>query len=381
MMSSPGPAATRPAGAIGRLAALVLLAIAAGCGDGDEGPEIPVTVMTRNLYLGVDLTDVVTAPDPEEILKRAAVLWEGVMASDIPARARRLAAEIAEHKPDLVGLQEVEVFRTQIPSDFVFGPQAPPNQLNATTVVFDLLALVRQELEARGAPYRIAVEATYTDAELPARLASGQVIDLRMTDRDVILAREGVEIANPRFTPFETFIPLPLGGPMGGVLVPLRRGLGLVDAVVRGARFTFGNTHLEVGFSQASAFQESQASDLLKMLARVGGHLVLAGDFNSSPDGRGTRSYALITEKLKDVWPATNPQDGGFTCCTSLRSETRTDRTRIDIIFVRGSVTPRAARVVGTDPAGKTEGGLWPSDHAGVLATVGVRAPAGTPAP
>lgn len=362
------PALTRTLGA-----ALVLLAFAGACEGEDEdatGPSVTFKVMTRNLYLGSDLIDVVTAGSRDEIPVRVAKLWANVKDSDIPARAKRLAAEIAEHKPDLVGLQEVEIFRTQHPSDFVWGSS---DVLNAQDVQFDLLTLLKKELEALSEKYVVAVEAPYTDAELPGALEAGALTDVRMTDRDVILVKEGLAFSNPRHMPYNTFIPLPVAGAMG-VTVPMRRGVGLVDVTRDGAVFTFANTHLEVG-GPAAAFQESQARDLLKVLKATPGTQVVLGDFNSAPVvPYTTKSYGLVAEFLTDAWTKLKPGDAGFTCCSELKDANRSDTSRIDIVFYRGKVTPLDIQVIGIDPGKRTENGLWPSDHAGVVATLGVQA-------
>jgi exonuclease III len=68
----------------------------------------------------------------------------------------------------------------------------------------------------------------------------------------------------------------------------------------------------------------------------------------------------------------------GFTCCTDITSPTSMSGERIDIVFVRGGVTPQAAEIVGVDPAKRTAAGLWPSDHAGVVATLQVPGGAAT---
>jgi endonuclease/exonuclease/phosphatase family metal-dependent hydrolase len=353
-----------------RGATLTLLAFigAAACGEEAKGPDVTFKVMTRNLYLGADLLDVVMSPTPAEVPERLAKLWATMLKSDIPARAKLLAAEIAEEKPDLVGLQEVELFRTQTPSDFKFGQALVTN---ASDVRFDFLALLRAELDTLDARYVVAVEAPFTDAELPGALEAGALSDVRMTDRDVILVREGLAISKARHMPYSTFIPLPLGGPMG-VTIPMRRGVGLVDVTHQGASFTFLNTHLEVGGGPASPFQESQANDLKKLLGATPGPLVAVGDFNSPPGGRGTKSYGLLAEVLADVWTKLHPTVDGFTCCTNLLEETRKDRERIDLVFTRGAVSAIEAHVVGIDPARRAPGGQWPSDHAGVVATIGV---------
>ncbi|TVP71501.1 MAG: hypothetical protein EA340_04540 [Nitriliruptor sp.] len=42
----------------------------------------------------------------------------------------------------------------------------------------------------------------------------------------------------------------------------------------------------------------------------------------------------------------------------------------IDLILIRDGMRARDAQVIGIDPALRTPDGLWPSDHAGVVAPV-----------
>jgi hypothetical protein len=46
---------------------------------------------------------------------------------------------------------------------------------------------------------------------------------------------------------------------------------------------------------------------------------------------------------------------------------------RIDLILTFGPVDPLGAAVIGADPRSRTQDGLWPSDHAGVLAALVIR--------
>src|SRR6476659_5047459 len=66
-----------------------------------------VKVMTRNMYFGADLTRSIAATTFPDLLAANAQIWTNVVHSDIPARARLIAREIADNRPDLVGLQEV----------------------------------------------------------------------------------------------------------------------------------------------------------------------------------------------------------------------------------------------------------------------------------
>ena len=170
------------------LAVVVTAGAQLGCDDDDDlvGPGLPVSVYTRNLYLGSDLTPLIGAGSPEGIPGEAAKIWANIQASDFPERAKVLAADIVEAAPDLVALQEVSLYRQQVPSDISPGNTAA----NAEEVVLDFLALLMAEIDARGGGYRVVGEAINADAELPVADAQGGVYDLRLTDRDVILARD-----------------------------------------------------------------------------------------------------------------------------------------------------------------------------------------------
>ncbi|MEJ2052190.1 MAG: hypothetical protein P8Y60_20550, partial [Calditrichota bacterium] len=108
---------------IGLMLALVLVAgavspaLAAGK-DTVKGPKI--NVMTRNLYLGADIFKVVDAAqtDPTSVPFVVAQVYQTMLYTNFWARAEGIADEIAENKPQVVGLQEVETFYKQTPGDF-----------------------------------------------------------------------------------------------------------------------------------------------------------------------------------------------------------------------------------------------------------------------
>src|SRR5215207_6106324 len=107
------------------LAVLMALACAAGLAgpaQAEAGPKI--SVMTRNVYLGGDLTPSITAPTLAAFLAANAALLGHVDLMDFPARAELIAREITEHKPDVVGLQEVALWRTG-----AFNDPAPATQV------------------------------------------------------------------------------------------------------------------------------------------------------------------------------------------------------------------------------------------------------------
>jgi len=346
---------------------VVLFAATTGACKKDDGglvgPGLPITVFTHNLYLGSDTNALVTIPSPAAVPDETATMWAHVQASNFPERAKVLADQIVAAAPDLVALQEVTLYRQQIPSDYQPGDSVP----NATDVVLDFLTILMAEIDARGGGYRVVGEAPNVDGEVPVSDGAGGVFDLRLTDRDVILARDSVQTSNFVAQNFDNKFSFIAGG-SGGVPLALTRGFSHVDAVVGDAHFTFANTHLEIQLLQAT--QIAQATELVAGLRSTPDPVLLLGDFNSAP---GMSSYPLLTTTYNDAFDHTMTDGPGDTCCQAedLRNADSTAGERIDLVLYRGRFRVNDVTVPGTDPAtGRTPDGLWPSDHFGVLAHV-----------
>jgi endonuclease/exonuclease/phosphatase family metal-dependent hydrolase len=329
--------------------------------------------MTRNLYLGAPLQPIFAAAatgNPNALVAASTVAWNTVLASNFPGRAVELADELADEMPDLVGLQEVTLYRTG-----PFNPGAP-----ATTVTLDFLQELMDEIEARGLPYEVVNEVSAFDGELTVIGATG-LMDVRLTDRDVILARTDVpsslmKLSNKQSDLYDAALvfesPLFPNGEL-----PIRRGWTSVDVKSRGQKFRFIDTHLEA-FNDTA--QEAQSLELLAGPAATSMPVVMAGDFNSNADGSGSDSYGnIVGAGFTDAWSEVFPAASGFTCCHAANLTGPPSLTsRIDILFHRGGdLRAREAEIVGEVEADKTAAGLWPSDHAGVLATMGFGPPAG----
>src|SRR5688572_2969936 len=140
----------------------------------------PLTLMTWNLYLGADLSPIFVATTPQEFVASVGSAYNKIQVSNFVERANSIVNEIKQTRPDLIGLQEVSLLRTQSPSD---GPVTP-----ATNVSLDYLQILIDALNVRGLNYEPIVVQTAFDAEVPG-LISGSLVDLRLTDREVILAR------------------------------------------------------------------------------------------------------------------------------------------------------------------------------------------------
>jgi exonuclease III len=73
-----------------------------------------------------------------------------------------------------------------------------------------------------------------------------------------------------------------------------------------------------------------------------------------------------------DAFRTARPTDPGFTFgqAENLLNVISSMSHRIDLVQFRGSFTVEDVQVVGASPADRTRLGLWPSDHAGVAATL-----------
>jgi endonuclease/exonuclease/phosphatase family metal-dependent hydrolase len=335
------------------LAAAVALAALFGVAATGAKRPLTVTVMTRNLYLGANLDAIVQAKTPPEAFAAVEKGWQQVQANDFPIRARGIAREIAQVKPDLVGFQELTLYRTQTPADFTVTP--------ATHVVLDYARELRRALATRKLKYRFVAIAPWTDAELPS--GNPPTMDIRLTVRDGLLVRnaKNLKVLSVRKTQYMTTTPL-----FGGLVVAKR---GYIDATVslNGRRFTVATTHLE-SFSNAS--QVAQGQELGASLSAGKLPTVLLGDLNSRADGTGTPTHAnLLALGFRDAWTEAHPSDVGLSCChgDDLRELGGPFYSRIDYVLLRNGFRAVAAGIVGDKPADRV-GGLWPSDHAGVWA-------------
>jgi endonuclease/exonuclease/phosphatase family metal-dependent hydrolase len=393
-------------------------------------PKGQVKVMTRNLYLGADLTPALEAEGTTELAVAAQNIWNTVHQTNFPKRAKLLAAEIAKAKPDLVGLQEVALWR----GDYI-GPQDGPVTA-ATTTEVDFLALLMKQLKKQGADYRIVQKqqemdiesplSAYSTAcddefdEWPARCAA----DGRLTMRDVILANNSKK-ANVK-TKFEHSAQYSddhsLQVVVAGVLpVVVHRGWEFTEANVRGTQFRFLNTHLEAfdngsfGSTGQGEVREAQAQDLVQKLGdpgvavpgpatrqSAGTPVVALGDFNSDDDTVGDDGDVLAYEALTDpdddpstAGPLTELSTGATapgaegSCCFSghddedgVFSGLLSDMDhQVDHVFVTNTqagpedpIVPDAqavkTTVVGQDQAVFNQNDIWPSDHSGLVTTL-----------
>lgn len=224
---------------------------------------------------------------------------------------------------------------------------------------------------------------------------------VRVIDRDVILARGDVA-TNPvamicarpepdgsgcNYTNFATVTSL--AGP-----IDVERGFVAVDAWVKEAEYRFVNTHLEQHFPSddplSPGLQAAQATELSFTLAmnpspNPDSRLVLAGDINSSPAHAPTALFEPPYQQfangltifgtpafapMADTWLLRPGKPKGFTCCEAadLLNASSEQYERIDVVFARPAPIKVKANVMDNESTDKTASGLWPSDHASVIA-------------
>jgi endonuclease/exonuclease/phosphatase family metal-dependent hydrolase len=317
-----------------------------------------VTVMSWNVYFGMDVGPILSVTDPAGLIAAFATAWEQVQATNIFERAEIIAGEIARTKPDLIGLQEVAQFFVTVARE--------------TVIKYDFLESIILALSTRGLFYVPLMVRNDLDQTVPIDMAGTLV---RILDRHVVLLRikeptTGMRPYSVRSETFSTLFQIP-NAIVGPITVP--RSWISIDVMIHSSRFRLIETHLE---SLSTTVQAAQAQELLAGPANAELPVVMLGDFNSDPEPNApnaTPTYsAIIAAGYEDVWTTVNANAHGNTCChqPDLRNVVSELGRRIDLILVHGLTKAIDAKLVGDQPTDRTSSGLWPSDHAGVVATL-----------
>jgi endonuclease/exonuclease/phosphatase family metal-dependent hydrolase len=354
-------------------------AVASAAAAHDNGRGKVVNVMTRNVYLGADLSPAIAAKSLAEVVTANGVILREVIENDFPTRAEGLADEILQTKPDLVGLQEVALWQTT--------PITPAG----TALTLDYLDLLLAELNegkgknGKGKPqYSVVVVQNEFDLEAPAdangipgdgppipELGNAEVMG-HLTMRDVILVRHGAGIQtwNEQGGNFKTLLELPVAGQK----VAVKRGWTATDAKVRGSgAFRFVNTHLE---AFDPFIREAQAKELVAPDGPATSSLpvVLVGDINSDDDTVNPPN-TLAYQALLDAGMESRSTDDPLSCCLKSSKlavgkggDVSDFDHQVDHILTRdpAQITLQSSLVTGLFPVN----GFWNSDHAGVFSAL-----------
>lgn len=320
-----------------------------------------LTVMSQNLYLGANLDLLLTATQPEDFLE----VFTQLMTSNYDGfkRAQKLAMQIAEESPHLVGLQEVTEYTFTTP---------------AGTQVLDFLDILQIYLSFMPTPYTWTAyrnDMAYTG---PIALPGLPVITYR--DADAILVRNDVEVlGDVTKVLYDDFVTLSIGP----TDLDMYRGYLALTARVDGQTVRFATTHLEV--QRFAETQTAQVGQLIEELEESTVPVVLVGDFNSAanhdaaPESTSPAYRMLRNAGYSDLWLREPHSVAGYTCCqgATLQNLVSELDQRLDLILVKDGNAGFGGKsemdIIGEELSDLFDVGpfyLWPSDHAGVVATI-----------
>jgi len=380
-----------------------------------QAAEEPLTVMSRNLYLGADVgVALELIPD---FPAAAQFMWDQVAATDFALRAPALAREVISANADVVGLQEATNWYCK------------KNLLSKKVVVFNFTEQFLAATKAAGVEYvlarkgeQVALNIGYSIPAIPyLTMVSDPKTFQPLFDSDSAacgfeigdaiavkkeLATKILQVGNTEYDVSYSIVPK---------LMTIYRGYTWVDLEHNGSKVRIISTHLESLWDSNKVPNAAlQAQQLISDTAQTKMPLIVIGDFNSDPrdprpDAKSNpggqpeaskecsaqvanptinsaidtcNAYWLMRKAgFIDVGPdATNPKNftWGMNALLTGADEKRliaaqalgnragfTDR--LDYIFLKNGAVAVAASLVGTSPYKE---GAWSTDHAGITATI-----------
>jgi hypothetical protein len=324
------------------------------------------TVMTYNVNEGTDFQQVVGAQTLPQFLLGVGQIVTQVQGTNPPERMQAVAGKILEVQPELLSLQEVDQWYTGI-----FDPIA--GTCGSMILQYDMLQDLLSALAAQGGHYEVAVQVTQNAfPPTPGLIPPADYICVAVTDYNVVLARTDLpswifQWSNPQSGQYvnELVLPTPVGP------VPYPRAWASVDAQFFGHSFLYINTHLE---SFDANVRELQGGELRAGPAHSALPVIIAMDSNAQafPLPQDPTYTDFVSAGYKDVWSRIFPKRAGLTCCQDETDNNPVSQLyqRIDLVLTHGRVTPWGAALLGADPRSRLSDGLWPSDHAGLVAGV-----------
>jgi Endonuclease/Exonuclease/phosphatase family len=370
------------------LVALVALTALVAAPGADAKPKkkaktVPVKVMTRNIYLGADLSPALNANSfPAFTAANGAILRE-VEATDFPRRVIGLAQEIQQKKPDLIGIQEGAWWRTG-PPPTLQAPyaQGPNGNFTATTDKYNFLQILLGALEDRGLSYEIAVEKVEFDFEAPTDydnnpntgLFGGEVMG-RLTMRDAILVNEDsrvkAKLKNPQSGTYSSLYTPNISG----IDVPVTRGWTAGDITVQKGKgkskvkrkFRFVNTHFEAfdDETQRPSIRALQATEVVNGPASKK-RTIMLGDFNSNVPGVQPGDEQAFQVILNAGFKRRATSDP-LSCCVSNLFTSPPSEFDHQVDHVVTNMGNKAKLVNSSVTGLEQVNGIYNSDHAGVF--------------
>lgn len=386
---------------------LVFVPIPVQAADSDK-----FTVMTRNVYLGADVTPAM------ELLPNfsaaAEFLWTQMQQTDFHKRSVGIAREVKLINPDVIALQEATQW---VCAGHVWSRKK---------VVYDFTQILLAALNQQGMTYKVATAngavaantgfsinpipgvTIVSDSATFQPLFGTDTASCGFRIADVLLVKsehDVIEVGNTEYKDSYTIIP---------TLMTVYRGYTWADIQIHGSTIRFVATHLESLFDANKVpVSKHQADQLVADAEEITMPLVVMGDLNSDPrDPRSTDSlnpggqpeanskcqvqtrfptaasaidtcnayWTMISAGFMDSGPdATAAQNftWGYNALLTgpdpRRSAGMTDR--LDYVMTKNVAQPIANQIFGNQfPEGS---GVWncgnnpcaASDHAGVAAT------------
>jgi endonuclease/exonuclease/phosphatase family metal-dependent hydrolase len=368
------------------LRAAVLFAVSwavMGIGTAHADPR-SVTVMTQNLYQGTEFAHIeglvgkpgVTLP---EVLAATTADYATYEHTHFKERAKQIAAEIARNQPDLVGLQEVATWHKG-----TFNPLSPfalpePVSEDFTKELLAAIAVdgIHYEVVSRhDNNFTLAFPIVVNAEPFPKNLEA-----VGMVESGEILARSDLppgqlKLSNPQQGVYKYKVEFE--NPYTHEEIPFTNSWQSIDAKVRGKTFRFITTHLDA-LAPGGVISGPQAKELLAgPVAGTSLPVILAGDMNSGLTSAPAAYEAFVKGGLTDTWTAAGLGAPPLTCChlgkEDLVNEPSSVYTEdLDHVFTRGGLSVLNEHLVGnTVPSPPPVPFIWPSDHAGMVATLAV---------
>ncbi len=294
-------------------------------------------VATYNLYLGADLSLVFAAQDAAEAHQAVAEVVRQLEVTDFPSRARAIARLLVREQVDLVGLQEVSTW------------------MRGDAVVCDFQLELLDALVEQGAAYDVLASGANFSGSGP--ISEGESMSVQGHNAILVRRDAGIVVEEERTGDFEAAMIVPTAFGAFGIA----RSWGWVDVLLDGRPLRFVNTHTE---AYDEATRDRQRDELLARVGDPGRPVVLVGDLNAGPD------RVAMPAPYADAWVLGGGDPaGGHTCgqAADLRNEESALTERIDYIWVR-DIEVTGCKLVGISRNDRTDSGLWPSDHACVVA-------------
>ncbi len=305
-------------------------------------------VATYNLYLGADLSLVLGTRDPAELAGNIEAVQRQLATTAFPLRVDALARLLARERLDLVGLQEACLWHTD------------------DRPLWDYVGQLLASLERLGEPFElVCTQPTFRGGGEVA--GGGRRLRLDLTGDNTVLRRRSspVRVVQTSTGMFGSAYAVTTLGTLEATIDRGWCAARCVAADAPGTDFVFVNTHTE---AHDEVSRNVQRDELLATIDDAEQRVVLVGDFNADPDRVG------MPDGFHDAWLAAGHPSSGpeaATCCQAgdLSNPGSMLFERIDYVWVRGGRVVDAHRI-GADPKDRTAEGLWPSDHAGVVAEI-----------